>query len=166
LSHKHPKEHDVLSEAMHLAIVTAHRTMNENAGGPFGAAVITADGQIISVTSNTVLRDHDPTAHAEINAIRKATIELSTHDLSGCTLVTTAYPCPMCLGATIWANIKTVVYGCRPEDADAIGFRDDMIYDVIRNPEKTAGILHTEEKFRDECLTLFQEYDAKSKTIY
>ena len=96
---------------MDLAINRANITMNQNVGGPFGAAIVTPDGRII-VASNTVLKDNDPTAHAEINAIRETCKTLGTYDLTGCILYTTAYPCPMCLSAIMWANIKTVYYGC------------------------------------------------------
>lgn len=156
----------LIQKAMRLAIDEARRTMNEDCGGPFGAAVIDKTGHIIAISSNTVLKDHDATAHAEMNAIRQAGTALDTHDLSGCTLVTTAYPCPMCLGAIIWANITHVIYGCRPEDADAIGFRDDMIYTYIRHPENHKTLLETEEQYRDDCLTLFIEYNKQAKTIY
>ncbi|MFP4078770.1 MAG: nucleoside deaminase [Bacillota bacterium] len=152
---------------MDKAIAQARITMNNDEGGPFGAAVIDMDGTLLSVASNTVLGDGDPTAHAEMNAIRKAAKEKGTHDLSGCILYTTAYPCPMCLGATIWANIQTVVYGCRPEDADAIGFRDDFIYEYIRGETTNVqSVLATKEAFRDECLKLFKEYQAMDKEIY
>ena len=107
------RKENVLDEAMLRAIEQARSTMRQDVGGPFGAAIIDADGNIVCVASNSVLRDHDPTAHGEINAIRLAVKLLSTHDLSGCWLYTTAYPCPMCLAAIMWANIKTVVYGCR-----------------------------------------------------
>lgn len=155
-----------IKDVMEKAIAQAKKTMNENVGGPFGAAIIDKDGKIISVTSNSVLKDHDPTAHAEMNAIRDAGIKLGTHDLTGCTLVTTAYPCPMCLSAIIWANIKHVIYGCRPKDADDIGFRDDFIYKFIRDEHPDKNILIVDEKFRDECLLLFKEYQKKEKTLY
>lgn len=152
---------------MDQAIAQARKTMNSDQGGPFGAAVIDRDGTVLSVASNTVLGDADPTAHAEINAIRKAAREKGTHDLTGCVLYTTAYPCPMCLGATIWANIKTVVYGCRPEDADAIGFRDDFIYEYIRGEDTNVqSVLATKEAYREECLALFKEYKEKDKALY
>lgn len=85
------KNNDFIKDVMQKAIEQAQKTMNDDIGGPFGAAIIDKDGKIISVSSNSVLNDHDPTAHAEINAIRQAGIALGTHDLSGCTLVTTAY---------------------------------------------------------------------------
>ena len=115
--------HDLMSKAVERAA----KTMNQNIGGPFGALIIDKDGNILSISSNSVLKDHDPTAHAEINAIREATKKIGTHDLTGCTLYTTCYPCPMCLGAIIWSNIKKVYYGCTAKDADEIGFRDDFI---------------------------------------
>lgn len=152
------------SDNMKEAISEARRTMNENIGGPFGA-MITKDDKIISVSSNTVLGDNDPTAHAEINAIRKACKALNTYDLSGCTIYATGYPCPMCLSAIMWANIKDVYYGTNLNDAEAIGFRDDFIYDFIRNGNK-GDILNIKNINRDECLELFKEYQEKNKTIY
>ncbi len=154
------------AKLMQKAIDKAKETMNKNIGGPFGALIIDKSGEILAVASNSVLLDHDPTAHAEINAIRQATKKIGTHDLSGCTLYTTAYPCPMCLGAIIWANIKNVVYGCRKEDADKIGFRDDFIYQFIKAGAKDLSILALEEKFRDKCIALFQEYHEKEKDLY
>lgn len=151
---------------MQAAIDEARVTMNQDFGGPFGALIIDKNGKIIAVASNTVLKDHDPTAHAEINAIRKATKVLNTHDLSDCTLYTTAYPCPMCLGAIIWSNIKEVIYGCKESDADEIGFRDDFIYKFIENGRKNIKILSLEERERENCLTLFKEYKEKNKQLY
>lgn len=101
-------------------------------GGPFGA-VIVKDGKIIATAHNTVIKSNDPTAHAEINAIRKAAKTLKTHNLTGCTLYTTCYPCPMCLSAIIWAKIEEVYYGNTKEDADNIGFKDNKIYQTINN---------------------------------
>ena len=151
---------------MQQAIDEARKTMNLNYGGPFGALIIDEEGKVIATASNTVLKDHDPTAHAEINAIRKATKALNTHDLSGCTLYTTAYPCPMCLGAVIWANIKKVYYGCVESDADEIGFRDDFIYKFIENKRQDINILSLEEQEREICLTLFKEYQQNNKELY
>ena len=91
---------------MELAVERARQTMNSGVGGPFGAAIVDEEGNVIAINSNRVLADHDPTAHAEITAIREACKKLGTHDLSGCTMYATGYPCPMCLGAMIWANIK------------------------------------------------------------
>ena len=151
-------------EVMELAVKEAKKTMNQNIGGPFGAAIV-KDGKVICVASNTVLGTHDPTAHAEVNAIRKAGEKLKTHDLTGCTLYATGYPCPMCLSAIIWANIKEVYYGTDLEDAESIGFRDDFNYDFIKNNNegKTLVIKNISKK---KCLELFEEYEEKEKEIY
>lgn len=155
-----------MNEFLLKAIEQARKTMNENIGGPFGAVIIDKNGDILSVSSNSVLRDNDPTAHAEINAIREACKKINSYDLSDCILYTTAYPCPMCLSAIIWANIKKVYFGCRPEDAEKIGFRDDFIYKFIENKSKDKNILDIYELNREECLQLFEEYSKKKKTIY
>lgn len=153
-------------DLLNLALNEARKTMNQNIGGPFGALVVDKDGQILAIASNTVLGTHDPTAHAEINAIRKATKKLGSHDLSECTLYTTAYPCPMCLGAIIWSNIKKVYYGCSQIDADNIGFRDEFIYKFIESGHTNKDILDLEQKERETCLTLFNEYKEKNKELY
>ena len=119
-----------MNEFMNQAITMAEYTSNRNMGGPFGACVV-KDGKVVAVASNSVLIDNDPTAHAEVNAIREACRRLKTYDLSGCELYATGYPCPMCLSAIMWANIKTVYYGTDLNDAEAIGFRDDFIYNFI-----------------------------------
>lgn len=155
-----------MNEFMKLAIDEARRTMNLNYGGPFGAAVIDKCGDVISVSSNSVLKDSDPTAHAEINAIRKACKERKTYDLSGCVLYTTAYPCPMCLSAIIWANIDKVYFGCTSHDADRIGFRDDFIYKFIKDGLNDKDVLEILELEHDECVKLFDEYAKDGKTIY
>lgn len=156
-------------DIMNLGVEKAQYTMTMNMGGPFGA-VIVKDGKIISVASNTVLENNDPTAHAEINAIRSACNRLGTYDLTGCELYATGYPCPMCLSAIMWANIRKVYYGCTPKDADAIGFRDDFIYDFINKYDFEShgceGTLTLEQVGRDECIKLFEQYQEMNKTIY
>ena len=148
---------------MKEAIDEARRTMNLNYGGPFGAMIV-KDNKIIVVASNTVLKDNDPTAHAEINAIRKASKVLNTYDLSGCTLYATGYPCPMCLSAIIWSNIKEVYYGCTKEDAGKIGFRDDIIYDYLKGNNK--DLINLTHLDREECLKTFKKYQKENGTIY
>ncbi len=113
-----------------------------------------------------MLFDHDPTAHAEINVIREACHILKTHDLSDYILVTTAYPCPMCLGAIMWTNIKEVIYGCRLNDAKSIGFRDDLMYDFIKKDMNDKNILEISEAERKECQKLFKSYHEENKEIY
>lgn len=154
------------NDAMKCGITEARRTMNQNDGGPFGASIMDKSGTIIAVASNTVLKDHNPTAHAEVNAIRKAGEVLGTHDLSGCVLYTTGFPCPMCLSAIIWANIQKVYFGCTPHDAEAIGFRDDFIYRFIQNGLKESSLIDLEELDRAQCLELFEEYTRANKAIY
>jgi guanine deaminase len=151
-------------DIMKLAIDEARRTMNENKGGPFGAAIIDKQGNIISIASNLVLESHDPTAHAEIVAIRNASKKLKTHDLSECILYATGYPCPMCLSAIIWANIKEVYYATDLKDAENIGFRDDYIYNYIKGKNK--DILKLNQIDREHAIKLFEEYKEKNKTIY
>lgn len=146
-------------DIMELGIEEARKTMNEGFGGPFGAVIVDSNNNVIAVASNTVLKDNDPTAHAEINAIRKACKKLNTHDLTGYKIYATGYPCPMCLSAIIWANIKEVYYGTDLNDAEKIGFRDQKIYDFINKKDLT--LLDIEQIKHDECLKLFLEYDNK-----
>ena len=154
------------NEAMMMAIERARETMNKNFGGPFGAAIVDANGEIVVVSSNSVLRDNDPTAHAEVNAIREACKKLGTYDLSGYVLYATGHPCPMCMSAIIWANIKKVYFGCTPEDAEKIGFRDDFIYRFINDGCSDKGVMEIIPHEREACLELFKEYAEKEKTIY
>ena len=146
-------------DIMELGIEEARKTMNEGFGGPFGAVIVDSNNNIIAVASNTVLKDNDPTAHAEINAIRIACKKLNTHDLTGYKIYATGYPCPMCLSAIIWANIKEVYYGTDLKDAEKIGFRDQKIYDFINKKDLT--LLNVEQIKHDECLKLFLEYNNK-----
>ncbi len=149
---------------MEDAINRARHTVYENAGGPFGA-VIVKNGEVISIASNTVLRDNDPTAHAEMNAIKGAGKALNTYDLSGCEIYATGYPCPMCMSAIMWSNIRKIYYGTELKDAEAIGFRDDKIYDLIKNSNES-NLIEIENVDRAKCLKLFEEYKNMGKTIY
>jgi tRNA(Arg) A34 adenosine deaminase TadA len=99
-------------------------------GGPFGA-VIAKDGKVIAEAHNRVVLDNDPTAHAEILAIRRASEILKSHELIGCTLYSSCEPCPMCLGAIYWSGISKVVYACDRTDAEGAGFSDNLIYEEI-----------------------------------
>ena len=156
-----------MKDIMNFGIEEARRTMNENKGGPFGAVITDSEGNIISVASNRVLELHDATAHAEVMAIREAGKILGTHDLSNCILYATGYPCPMCLSAIIWANIKKVYYGNTKEDAADIGFRDDMIYKYLEDPENHKDVLELEQMDREHTIQAFEEFKNKQdKTIY
>ena len=138
--------------------------MNKNEGGPFGAVITDKEGNIIAKGNNMVLKNNDPTAHAEITVIRDACQKLNTYDLSGYILYTSCEPCPMCLSAIIWANIKQVYYGCTKQDAGKIGFRDDMIYEYLKGSNQ--DIIHLKQMDRDKCITLFQDYEKNNKVIY
>ena len=140
--------------------------LKTNVGGPFGACIV-KDGKVIGKGSNHVLSNNDPTAHAEVMAIRDACKNINSYDISGCELYTSCYPCPMCLSATIWANIKKVYYGNTKEDAARIGFRDDYIYDYIRNLNKDSKVLELECMDREETIKTFDNFMKKNdKTIY
>ncbi len=157
-----------MNKYMKVAKELAEQNLKTKVGGPFGACIV-KDGKIIGKGSNHVLSNNDPTAHAEIVAIRKACKKLNTYDLSGCELYTSCYPCPMCLSAIIWSNINTVYYGNTRDDAAEIGFRDDLIYDYIEdngeiNKDK---ILKLETLDREETIKAFEEFlEQKRKTIY
>lgn len=146
-------------EAMKEAISEAYDGINNGDGGPFGS-VIVKDGKIIGRGHNRVVKNQDPTCHGEIEAIHDACKNLGTFDLSGCTLYTTSEPCPMCLGAILWANIDRVFQGCNISDAEKIGFRDSKFYDFLRGKP---GLLTTTELSRDACLKLFEDYSNSSK---
>ena len=159
-----------MNEYMKVAKELADDNLITNVGGPFGAVVV-KDGKIVGRGSNHVLANNDPTAHAEVSAIRDACKNLNTHDLSGCEIYTSCYPCPMCLSAIIWANIKKAYYGNTRVDAENIGFRDDDIYDYINfsneDKEKYDKVLSLEQIDRDETIKTFNDFMVKEdKTIY
>lgn len=116
---------------LQLAIELAQNGMEAGHGGPFGC-VIVKDGKIIGKGSNSVLKNNDPTAHAEVVAIRDACKNLQHFQLEGCEVYTSCEPCPMCLGAIFWARPSKVFYACTKEDAADAGFDDDFIYEEIK----------------------------------
>ncbi len=158
-----------MNEYMKKAKELADDNLKTNVGGPFGACIV-KNGQIIGRGSNHVLSNNDPTAHAEVMAIRDACENIGTYDLSGCELYTSCYPCPMCLSATIWANIKKVYYGNTKIDAANIGFRDDYIYNFIKKlteNEEDNNILELKCIDREETIKTFNDFKEKQdKTIY
>ena len=153
-----------MNKYMKIAKESAEKAINQNEGGPFGAIIVDKYGDIIAKGNNQVLIKKDPTAHAEIEAIRNACKKLNTYDLSNYILYTSCEPCPMCLSAIIWANIKKVYYGCTKEDAERIGFKDNMIYEFIKNNNK--NILELEQMNREECIKTFEEYEKNNGIIY
>ena len=154
-----------MNEYMKIAKDLSEESIRTHEGGPFGACIV-KDGIVIGKGRNMVLKQNDPTAHAEVTAIRDACSNIGTYDLSGCVLYTTCYPCPMCLSATIWANIKEVYYGNTKEDAAAIGFRDDYIYDYIKGTN-TEDVMELIPLDREETIKTFEAFaDDEDKTIY
>jgi len=137
----------------------------ESGGGPFGA-VIVKDGRIIAGATNSVTIDNDPTAHAEVNAIRQACKALGTFDLSGCSIYTSCEPCPMCLGAIYWAHIDRIFYGNTRDDAADIGFADSSIYGEFGLPKDKRAVPAI-PLMRDEALESFRLWSAnESRTEY
>lgn len=145
------------------AIEEAKTGMKLNEGGPFGA-VIVRDGEIIASAHNEVIGSNDPTAHAEILAIRRASEKLSRFDLSDCTIYSTCEPCPMCFAAIHWAKIEDLHYGCDNRDAAKIGFDDKFIYDVIRGVSNYQKVNSVQEH-KEKCLLLFEMWEEKKDKV-
>ena len=139
---------------MRLAIELAESNVKQMTGGPFGA-IIVKDGQIIAASANHVIKSNDPTAHAEIAAIRLACENLGTIDLQGCTIYSSCEPCPMCLGAIYWARIGTLYFGNTKADAAATGFDDDHIYEEMAKPA-AARSLKMIQLLADEAAIAFK----------
>ncbi len=154
------KEQEFMAEAIRLS-----RESVKNGGGPFGA-VIVKDGKIIAKSANSVTKDNDPTAHAEVNTIRKACKELGTFDLTGCEIYTSCEPCPMCFGAIYWARLEKLYYGNSKSDARDIGFDDSFIYEEIALPYEKRKIPNIQIS-RDEALAAFRDWkDLTDKIEY
>ena len=153
-----------MNKFMNQAKQNADNGINQKEGGPFGAVITDKDGNIIANGNHQVLKQKDPTAHAEIVAIRNACKKLSKYDLSECILYTSCEPCPMCLSAIIWSNIKEVYYGCTKEDAGNIGFRDDIIYDYLKGKNK--DLINLKQIDREECIKTFEQYKNQNGIIY
>lgn len=132
-------------------------------GGPFGA-VIVKDGEIIATGTNHVTRQNDPTAHAEVLAIREAAKKLETFDLSGCAIYSSCEPCPMCLGAIYWAHIDAIYYGNTKQDAKQIGFDDSFIYNEIEKPIQQRKI-KTSQLFPEEAIKAFIDWQDKEDKV-
>lgn len=147
---------------MHEAIKISIDNVKNN-GGPFGA-VIVKDGEIIASGVNRVTDHNDPTAHAEVNAIREASKKLNRFDLSDCEIYTSCEPCPMCLGAIYWARLNKVYFANNKTDAKNIGFDDSFIYDEIEKPFEKRNI-PTFQIMRDEALQAFRDWDSKTDKI-
>lgn len=136
-------------------------------GGPFGAAILDPEGSPIVIEINRVLELNDPTAHAEITAIREACRILNTYDLSGYSLYTTCYPCPMCLSAASWANLDTIYYDGTSADAEIIGFKDADMYDYLNgiHLDNFPKLYHNPGQ-RILCKKVFEKYRRNGGVIY
>ena len=150
------------NEYMRHAIALADESVRRG-GGPFGA-VIVKDGVIIAEGSNSVTILNDPTAHAEVSAIREACRRLDTFHLDGCTIYTSCEPCPMCLGAIYWAGIKQIFYGNNRKDAADIGFADDFIYEELERPLE-ARRLPIRPLLREEAQESFHLWEKKTDRV-
>ena len=153
-----------MNEYMKIANELAKSNLKTNAGGPFGACIV-KDGKVIGKGSNHVLSSNDPTAHAEIVAIREACKTINSYDLTGCKIYSNCFPCPMCLSAIIWSNIKDVYYGNTKEDAAKIGFRDDFIYEYIKNNMSGEEILNMTKIDSVETIKTFNDFQNKEDKI-
>lgn len=144
---------------MRRAIALSLENVRSNNGGPFGAVVV-KNGQIIGEGANQVLATNDPSAHAEVVAIREACRRMTTFQLTGCEIYASCEPCPMCIGLIYWSRPERVYYANTAADAASIGFDDDFIYhELARDPQNRS--LKMVQMMRDEALSAFREWDKK-----
>ena len=145
-----------------LAIEIATSSV-EKGGGPFGAVIVKND-TIVASSANSVTSDNDPTAHAEVNAIRSACSNLETYDLTGCTIYSSCEPCPMCLGAIYWANLDALYFAADKKDAAQAGFSDAFIYDEIEKDYSHRKIKTVQVKNLNSNLP-FEKWDSMDNKI-
>lgn len=149
-------------ELMRKAIELSVKNVTEG-GGPFGA-VIARNGEIVATGVNRVTDEHDPTAHAEVSAIRAACRKLNTFDLSGCEIYTSCEPCPMCLGAIYWAHLDRMYYGNNQHDAAEIGFDDAFIYEEIALKPEERRLAPT-RLLPEEAIKAFEAWRLKDDKV-
>ncbi|MES2873620.1 MAG: nucleoside deaminase [Bacteroidota bacterium] len=154
------REHE---KFMRMAIRVSEGNVTNALGGPFGAVVV-KDGKLLAKSANKVTTILDPTAHAEVSAIRIACKKLKTYHLSGCVIYTSCEPCPMCLGAIYWAHIDKIYYANTKKDAQLIGFDDQFIYDEIALPMNSRK-LQIEQILREEAQVAFRLWDQSDMKI-
>lgn len=157
---KNKEQHE---DFMRMAVELSVKNVSECIGGPFGA-VIVKDGKVIAKSANKVTTTNDPTAHAEVSAIRLACTALNTFDLSGCVIYTSCEPCPMCLGAIYWSRVETIYYANTKADAAHIGFDDKFIYDELDKPmaQRTLPVV---QMMRDEAIEAFKLWETSPMRI-
>ena len=148
---------------MKIALKEANKGVKLGHGGPFGAVVV-KNGKIISRGHNEVIKTNDPTCHAEIVAIRKATAKLKRFDLSDCEIYSSCEPCPMCLAAIHWAKMKKLYFGCSRQDAANIGFDDKFIYNVIKGTASKKQVIKKQID-RKECLVPMKVWAKKTDKV-
>lgn len=154
-----------VNQIMQLAIDSAMEGITKNEGGPFGACVVKGD-KVISVAHNTVLRDNDPTCHAEMNAIRQAAKALGTYDLTGCEIYSTVEPCPMCLTAINWARIDKIYAAAENKVAAIYGFDDQVFYDQVKMSSNSRNIPYEKLPLDDESESVFKAWKALGREVY
>ncbi|MBP2029326.1 tRNA(Arg) A34 adenosine deaminase TadA [Methanohalophilus levihalophilus] len=147
-----------MNKFMEVAFEEARKGMHGNEGGPFGAVVV-KNGEIISRAHNEVLLHNDPTNHAEVLAIRRASSVLENFDLTGCEIYSTSYPCPMCLASILWAHIDKIYYGTSSEEVEKVGFDDSLIYQKLCNKHQLASAIKPIDS--EDCRELLLEWDKK-----
>ena len=152
------KKNEFMREAIELSVKNI-----DNDGGPFGAVVV-KDGEVVARGVNRVTASIDPTAHAEVSAIREAAKKLGTFDLSGCEIYSSCEPCPMCLSAIYWAGIRKIYFANTREDAKRIGFDDSFIYDQIPLAPSRRTV-PSEEMMRAEALQAFRLWERKEDKV-
>ncbi|MBK9420573.1 MAG: nucleoside deaminase [Flavobacteriales bacterium] len=148
---------------MRMAIEASRAGMERGDGGPFGC-VIVKDGNVVGSGNNRVTSDNDPTAHAEVVAIRNACANLKNFQLKDCTVYTSCEPCPMCLGALYWARPARIVYAATREDAAAAGFDDQLIYDELPLPPEKRRF-PMERQLREEAKEVFHAWTAMEAKV-
>ena len=148
---------------MRMAIGLSEKNVTEELGGPFGAVVV-KDGKVIAKSGNKVTSTNDPTAHAEVSAIRIACKKLKTFDLTGCVIYTSCEPCPMCLSAVYWSRINVIYYANTKVDAANIGFDDQFIYEELEKP-MAARSLPIQQMLRDEALQAFKLWEQSPMRV-
>ncbi len=154
------KEH---RKFMQMAIRLSEQNVEKALGGPFGAVVV-RDGKVIARSANKVTTSNDPTAHAEVSAIRIACGKLNTFDLSGCVIYTSCEPCPMCLGAIYWSRIGTIYYANTKSDAARIGFDDQFIYEELARPMEGRRVPII-QLMRPEAQGAFSQWEHSSRKV-
>ncbi|HTK04939.1 MAG TPA: nucleoside deaminase [Candidatus Eisenbacteria bacterium] len=156
-----------LEALFRLTFAEARKGVRLAHGGPFGAAVIDRKGKVLSLAHNTVLRDNDPSCHAEVNAIRAAAKKMKRPHLEGCIVIASSEPCPMCLTTSYWANVAGIVYAVPKEVAASVGFDDSFIYEELEKPPsaRRIGVEHFEAVSR-EGEAVFREWKERDGKLY